>query len=383
MKPIPTPVLIVSEDAQAVLQARRALAIAPEVKLLRPRASLLADGLKRLSKNSVGLVLLDLNLPDSHGLDTLKSVRAAFPDIPVLVLGDLAESAAPSEALQLGAQDYVSKADLSGPVLRRAVRYAIERKQAEGALRGSAELFRSVYQEAAIGIVLTSREGRIISANPAFCRMLGYTLEEMAAKTFLDVTHPDDRRGNSRNVEDMWQGKIPQYRTDKRYITKNGDTRWAGLSTSLIRDLDGKPLYAIAMVEDITEQRHAADAIRTSERESRSLFENMLDGYARCRMIYEDGRPADFIYLEVNRAFAPLTGLKDVVGRRVSEVIPGIQQSNPELFELYGRVATTGQAERFESRIEALDVWLSISVYSPVRGEFVAVFDNITERKAG
>ncbi|MBM2831735.1 MAG: domain S-box-containing protein, partial [Dehalococcoidia bacterium] len=74
-------------------------------------------------------------------------------------------------------------------------------------------------------------------------------------------------------------------------------------------------------------------------------------------------------------------GLKDVVGRKVTEVIPGIKESNPELFEIYGRVAATGLPESFETYVEPLQIWLSLSVYSPATGYFVATFANITERK--
>ena len=118
-----------------------------------------------------------------------------------------------------------------------------------------------------------------------------------------------------------------------------------------------------------------------SEERYRSLFENMTEGFAYCRMLFEDGQPVDFIYLDVNDAFERQTGLKDVVGKRVSEVIPDIKEATPELFEIYGRVALTGKPERFEIYLEPLDMWLSISVYSPEREYFVAAFDVITERK--
>jgi PAS domain S-box-containing protein len=98
-------------------------------------------------------------------------------------------------------------------------------------------------------------------------------------------------------------------------------------------------------------------------------------------MLFEGDRPQDFIYLDVNSAFETLTGLKNVVGKKVSEVIPGIRESDPELFEIYGRVALTGVPERFETHVESLGMWFSISVYSPRRECFVAVFDVITERK--
>lgn len=125
----------------------------------------------------------------------------------------------------------------------------------------------------------------------------------------------------------------------------------------------------------------AEQTSRESEQRYHSLFENMLEGYAYCKIIYEDGQPRDFIYLDANNAFEKLTGLKNVVGKKVTEVIPGIREDHPELFELYGRVAQTGKPERFEIYYEFFGGWLSIAVYSTEKGAFVAVFDNITERK--
>jgi PAS domain S-box-containing protein len=156
---------------------------------------------------------------------------------------------------------------------------------------------------------------------------------------------------------------------------------WADVSTSLRRDKEGRPVYFMTSLLDITERMQAEEALRESEERYRSLFENMLSGYAYCQMLFEDGKPHDFIYLEINAAFAKLTGLNDVTGKRISEVIPGVQESNPELIEIYGRVAQTGKPERFETHILSLGIWFSISVYSPKQDYFVAVFDNITERR--
>ena len=132
---------------------------------------------------------------------------------------------------------------------------------------------------------------------------------------------------------------------------------------------------------DVLSSLLAYRELRESEELYRSLFENMLNGFAYCRMLFDQGHPKDFIYLDVNSAFEKLTGLNDVVGKKVSEVIPGIQQSDPELFETYGRVASTGNPEKFELYVEALKQWFSVSVYSPEKEHFVAVFDVITERK--
>lgn len=122
-------------------------------------------------------------------------------------------------------------------------------------------------------------------------------------------------------------------------------------------------------------------SLKDSEAMYRSLFGNMLNGYAHCRMLFDDTTPVDFIYLNVNDAFEKQTGLKNVIGRRVSEVIPGIRESDPGLLKIYGRVALTGIPEQFEIYVESLDQWYWISVYSPAREHFVAVFDVISERK--
>jgi PAS domain S-box-containing protein len=136
-----------------------------------------------------------------------------------------------------------------------------------------------------------------------------------------------------------------------------------------------------APAEETTERKRAEEAPRGSREQYRFLFDNMLNGLAYCRMDYEDGIPQDFVYLAVNPAFERLTRLKDVVGKKVSEVIPGIRRTNPELFEIYGRVALSGKPEQIETYVDSLGIWFSIAVYSPRREHFVAVFDNITERK--
>jgi PAS domain S-box-containing protein len=113
----------------------------------------------------------------------------------------------------------------------------------------------------------------------------------------------------------------------------------------------------------------------------RAFFENLASGMAYCRMILINEMPQDFQYLETNPAFEKLTGLKDVVGKRISEVLPELKDSNPEVFKIYGRVASCGKPETFETYVLSLKMWVSVSVSSPEKGYFVALFENITMRK--
>lgn len=151
--------------------------------------------------------------------------------------------------------------------------------------------------------------------------------------------------------------------------------------TSSFNEMSVKLRHDRNHLEELVHKR--TEALQESEERYHSLFENMLEGFAYCKMIYDgEGHPVDFIYLDVNVAFERLTGLGGVTGKKVTEAIPGVKESNPELLEIYGRVALTGNPERFEIDFKPLARLLSISVYSPEKGYFVAVFDDVTERKS-
>jgi len=172
-----------------------------------------------------------------------------------------------------------------------------------------------------------------------------------------------------------WRGEATQAR-------KDGMPFPVEVSSMVLHDESGQITGYVSVNRDITGRKRAEETLRRSEERYRALFENMMDGFAYCRMYFDDkNRPVDFVYLTVNTAFERLTGLRNAVGHRVTDVIPGIKEAHPELFEIYGRVAMAGQPERFEVYFKPLAKWLSIAVYSPEEGYFVAVFDDITERK--
>lgn len=125
------------------------------------------------------------------------------------------------------------------------------------------------------------------------------------------------------------------------------------------------------------------EELRASNLLYRSLFENMPNGLAHCRLHRDaKGRPVDFTYLTVNRAYETLIGAsKQVLEKKVTEVIPGIRESNPELFEIYGRVTATGKPERFEIFIQSLKTWYRVSASRLTPDEFIAGIEVITEHK--
>ncbi|MHB1099030.1 MAG: HD domain-containing phosphohydrolase [Burkholderiales bacterium] len=148
-----------------------------------------------------------------------------------------------------------------------------------------------------------------------------------------------------------------------------------------LRDEKGSPIGSIAAFQDISKRKESETLVQESEKRYKSLFDNMLNGFAHCRMLFENGQPVDFVYLDVNKAFEEQTGLHNVAGRKVTELIPGIRELSPDLFEVYGRAAKGCGPEHFETYVEPLKDWYSVSVYSAEPDHFVAVFDVITEQK--
>ena len=135
---------------------------------------------------------------------------------------------------------------------------------------------------------------------------------------------------------------------------------------------------------DRSQRRRDEALLLDSERQFTSLFENMGEGFAHCKILLnEQGRAVDFVYLDVNPAFERLTGLDSAVGKKATELFPGIRELHPELLETYGRVVSTRRPEKFEVEFLPLKGWFSVSVYSPRPQEFVAVFEDVTEQKEG
>jgi PAS domain S-box-containing protein len=164
---------------------------------------------------------------------------------------------------------------------------------------------------------------------------------------------------------------------------KDGSSYAAEVSVSSFIDCDDVTKIMLR-VRDISQHKKDEKSLEESEEKYRFLFQNMLNGFAYCKIITNsNGEPEDFEYIEVNDAFEQITGLKktDVAGKRATEAIEGIKEAHPELFAIYGRVALTGKTEKFLIYFKPLQIWLSITAYCPKKGYFVAVFENVTEQK--
>ena len=129
------------------------------------------------------------------------------------------------------------------------------------ALASAERRLRITAEHAPIGIALVSTDGAILDANDALCRLLGYSHDELTARTVRDITHPDHLADDAAQVDALVAGEAETYRVEKAYLTRDGREVWAQLSVTLVRDETDAPQYFISMVEDISAQREAATAL--------------------------------------------------------------------------------------------------------------------------
>ncbi len=133
-----------------------------------------------------------------------------------------------------------------------------------------------------------------------------------------------------------------------------------------------------------SEARTIKDALKRSEEKLQSLFHNMSEGFAYHKIILDDkGKPCDYVFLNVNEAFERLTGLKreNIIGKKVTEALPGIEKDAANWIGRYGKVALTERPGHFDIYSERLRKWYSVSAFCPHKGYFAVTFGDITERK--
>jgi PAS domain S-box-containing protein len=257
-----------------------------------------------------------------------------------------------------------------------------ELRRAHDVLEESRSKYSDLYDFAPVGYLTLDPKGRILEANLTACAQLGVERSFLIEKPLYVHVAADEGSRFFRHLKTVFEDETRQ-NIELKLKTAKGDEFHALLNSVLRRDAQGRALCWTSFI-DVTTRREAEERLRESEEKYHALFTKMLDGVAYNRIILdEDGRPADFMFLEVNDAFERHTGLKreDVVGKRLTEVLPGTRESGFDWIGELGRVALTGNELRTEQYFEPLGRWYAVSAYSPERGYLNVVFEDVTERK--
>jgi diguanylate cyclase (GGDEF)-like protein/PAS domain S-box-containing protein len=136
------------------------------------------------------------------------------------------------------------------------------RKQSEQALRASEERFANAFEHAPIGMALVAPDGTFLKVNRSLCVLLGYSPEQLATKTFQQITHPDDLAADLALLQRLLSGEVSSYNIEKRYFGAQDRVLWVLLGVTILRDANGEPLHVIAQIQDITERKRAEQDVQ-------------------------------------------------------------------------------------------------------------------------
>lgn len=175
---------------------------------------------------------------------------------------------------------------------------------------------KASFDEAAVGMAHVSLDGRWLRVNERLCSMTGYTREELLAKTFQDITHPDDLSGDSALLQQLLAGQVATYRTEKRYCRKDGGIVWVKITASLVHDADGAPPYVVRVIDDITARKQTEIALAESNGRLAGLVDSAMDA-----IISVDSRQNIVFF---NRAAEKMFQWKagDILGKPLAQLIP-------------------------------------------------------------
>ncbi|MFH1883128.1 MAG: PAS domain S-box protein, partial [Planctomycetota bacterium] len=225
-------------------------------------AGTLSEATKRLSNGSYDVLLLDLNLPDSSGIDTVQQAQDANSDASIVVLTGLDDEEMGLEAIRKGAEDYLIKGKSLEHILVRTIRYSLERKRVRQRLTETENRFRSVVQTAGSAIFVLSPEYRILEWNKQAERIYGRQRQEVLNKDYLQLFVPEEIRDSvATDMRKVLSGKtIKSFENSIRI--RDGSRRILLWNASALFDAKGQPIGVIAVGQDITDRKRMEDELR-------------------------------------------------------------------------------------------------------------------------
>jgi PAS domain S-box-containing protein len=303
-------ILLVEDNPDDVFLLGNALGKATGTHFEMESVPTLAATLERLAVSDVDVVILDLTLPDSCGLETFDAVKTRSRDVPVLILSGVDDETLAVNAVHAGAEDYLVKDQVDSGLITRAIIYAIERTEARKAVIKAEEKFRSIFENSVSGIFQTTPDGRYLNVNPALARIYGYNTEDELMARISDIgrllyVDPARRAEFIRLMQQ--QGVIKDF--ESQVYRKDGSVIWISENARAVTDRKGQIQYYEGTVEDITARKEAEEKLRFSESRFRSVWQNSSDGM---RLTDELG-----IMLAVNPSFCEIVGMppEELVGR--------------------------------------------------------------------
>lgn len=255
------------------------------------------------------------------------------------------------------------------------------REQITKALEVSQQRFQAIFDEAAMGIVQTDLNGRILDCNRALQELLGYTESELMGCFLNDFSHPQDTGADQEQLVEMIQNIRDTFAISKRYRCKGGVTVWTNQNCSIVRD--AKPPFIISIIEDVTERKCAEQARLEAEKKYRDIFENAVEGIFQCT-------PTGY-FLSVNPAFVRIFGYDSA-----EQMLTEVSNMGKQLYidaqrraEFIGLLQTHAKVQDFEYEARCRDgrtIWVNetVRIVRDEQGQiryYEGIIEDITQRK--
>jgi len=281
----------------------------------------LAAAIAHVRQESVDLLLLDLTLPDSFGLDSVSRMLECAPGLPVIVLTGMVDEEMANQAIHLGAQDYLVKGGVEGHRLARVIRYALERKKNEQQIQQIKQQYESILVSLSEGVCVFDREGKVRYANPSACQMLGWPLAELLGQQLHPLIHGEKQDGISYPEHDC---PYHQALRDGETYHLAEDVFWRRDRSPLPVEVNAAPIREMAGVtgvvltfRDITSRKKNEEVLMRTQQElmEREYFtQRVLDNIPQ-HIFWKD---RNSVFRGCNRAAAQAVGLGDpaeIVGK--------------------------------------------------------------------
>jgi PAS domain S-box-containing protein len=353
----------------------------------------LDDGLAQVQRRDFALVLVGYAGDPEGMLAVVAAVRsnARSSLTPIVAMGLPLPLPMSHEALYDAGVIAVLTEPLSPTILRAKARFytaafdtQIERRRAEAALDDTSRRLARIIEAAELGIWSWDIQADRVDADERVADLFGVPRHERRSaplERYLAAIHPDDVESTTAEIGAAIAARSA-YGATYRIRLPGGGWRWVMARGHVDTDGDALPVAVRGVIIDATRQLEAEQQLHASEERYRTVFNSIDEGLCVIDVLFDaNGAPCDFRFIETNPAFIKHTGLVDAVGKTMRDMVPGHEQ---HWFDIYGRVATTGEPVRFENEAKGLSRWFD--VYATRLGgllthRLAVLFTDVTERR--